>query len=75
LVQSIALETPNKDALISLGVTLSGLFREHPEIMELVEREVRERPRLVEVMSWVMKDEQIDPSVWAQIELLSNIKS
>lgn len=74
LIRAIALEPPNEDALMSMGVTLSGLFREHPEIMELVEREVREQPRLAEVMSWVMEDEQIDPSVWAQIELLSNIK-
>lgn len=75
LVRAIALEAPNEDALMSLGVTLSGLFREHPEIIELVEREIREQTRLTEVMSWVMEDEQIDPSVWAQIELLSNSKS
>lgn len=72
LLGAIALETPNEDALMSLGFTLSGLFRNHPELMGQVERAVRAQPQLAEMMSWVVEDEQIDPSVWARIELLSD---
>ncbi|GBL47425.1 hypothetical protein SFMTTN_3264 [Sulfuriferula multivorans] len=66
-----ALEDPTEEALMFFGVTLSGLLRDHPDLIEVIAHDVAETPKLTEVMSWVMEDEAIDPSVWARIESLS----
>ena len=56
------------------GVTLSGLLRDHPELIEVMAHDVVENPELSELMSWVMEDDAIDPSVWSRIESLSEPK-
>jgi hypothetical protein len=63
LVRSIALDSSNHDALKSLGYPLGSLLYRHPQRLDLIGRDVREGPRLVEVMSWVVEDERIDPAV------------
>ena len=71
LIRSISLEKPNDEALMQLGVTLGGLLREHPGVIELISQDVQETPQLAEVLSWVPEDEMIDSAVWSQIEFLS----
>ena len=71
IIRLAALLGPDEDALMSFGVTLSGLLTEHPELIDVIEQDVSENNRLTEVMSWVMEDEAIDRSVWARVESLS----
>jgi len=71
LVRSIALEKPNDEALMQLGVTLGSLLREHPGLIGLISQDVQENSQLAEVLSWVPEDEMIDSAVWSQIERLS----
>lgn len=74
VVRLAALEDPNEEALMFFGVTLSGLLRDHPELIEVMAHDVVENQKLSEVMSWVMEDEAIDPSVWSRIQSLSEQK-
>ncbi len=74
IVRLAALQDPNEEALMFFGVTLSGLLRDHPELIEVMAHDVVENPELSELMSWVMEDDAIDPSVWSRIESLSEPK-
>ncbi|MER2513130.1 MAG: hypothetical protein ABTQ25_12085 [Nitrosomonas ureae] len=74
IVRLAALQDPNDEALMFFGVTLSGLLRDHPELIEVMAHDVVENPKLSEVMSWVMEDDAIDSSVWSRIESLSGPK-
>jgi len=73
VIQLAAMDKPNDDALLFLGVTIGGLLRGHPEIINTIARDAKENSSLSEVISWVEKDDAIEPSVWSQVELLSNI--
>ncbi len=74
IVRSASLEDPDDEALMFFGVTLSGLLCAHPELIQIIARNVDENPKLCEVMSWIMEDEAIEPSVWLQVESLSKPK-
>lgn len=71
IIRLAVLGEPAEEALMFFGVTLSGLLSDHPEMIEVIAHDVAETPKLSEVMSWVMEDEAINPSVWARIESLS----
>lgn len=75
IVRLASLENPNDESLMFFGVTLSGLLRDHPELIQVIARDVSEAPKLGEVMSWVMEDEAIEPSVWSLVESLSDPKN
>lgn len=58
-----------------LGVALSSLLREHPEVIDAIEEDSKSNSELRTLLSWVMEDEHIPQHVWQKIEALSEGKS
>ena len=71
IIKLAALQNPDNEALMFFGVTLSGLLRENSELIKAIACDVEQDHRLREVMSWIMKDDEIDRSVWARVVSLS----
>ncbi len=71
IVSLAASKQPTEDALSFLGMTVSRLLREHPQLISTITRDVDSHPELRELMSWVLEDTEIDHDVWQQVESLS----
>ena len=71
LMRAIAQESPNQEAMMSLGVKLGFLLLEHPEIINVISRDVCGNPQLVGLLTWVEEDENFAPVLWEQIVALS----
>lgn len=70
---AIVMLTPPDDAMSAAGAALTAVLRQHPSpnTVETIEQDVAANNRLSELLSWVSKDEPIDPDVWCRIETLS----
>lgn len=75
VTKAIASGNPSEDAMMYLGVVLSSLLREHPEIIGIIEEDSKTNNELRVLLSWVMEDENIPERVWQKIEAISEGKS